>query len=75
MERLQSDFKCFEDGTEQFVMERLEVPEDVVEGSQRAWVHITGDIMAPALENVGGLVSQASTDSSTLDQICFMLLS
>jgi hypothetical protein len=38
-------------------LERLEVPSNVVEGSERAWFHVTGDIMAPALENVGSLVN------------------
>jgi len=28
----------------------------LVEGSDRAWVYVTGDVMAPALDNVGNLV-------------------
>ena len=37
-------------------MSTLEVPKDAVSDSERAWVYVTGDIMAPALENVGNLV-------------------
>ena len=52
IEKVQSDFKCIESGTEKFKMSKFEVPSD----SERAWVHLTGDIMAPALENIGNLV-------------------
>ncbi len=41
----------------QVALERLELPSNVVEGSERAYLHVTGDIMAPALENVGNLVN------------------
>ena len=41
----------------QVVLEKLELPSNMVEGSERAWVHVTGDIMAPALQNVGNLVN------------------
>ena len=58
VEKVESDFKCFETGSEKFTMGRLETPDDVVEDSARAWVYLTGDIMAPALENVGNLVRQ-----------------
>merc|ERR1711963_646092 len=37
-------------------MSKLEIPDNAVEDSERAWVYVTGDIMAPALENVGNLV-------------------
>merc|ERR1712106_216596 len=56
IEKVESDFKCFESGTEKFQMSKLEVPSDAVSDSERAWVYVTGDIMAPALENVGNLV-------------------
>jgi len=58
VEKVESDFKCIEKGEEEtFKMSKLELPEDnLVEGSERAWVEVTGDIMAPALENVGSLV-------------------
>jgi len=56
VEKVESDFKCFESGTEKFSMSKLEIPDNAVEDSERAWVYVTGDIMAPALENVGNLV-------------------
>eukprot|EP00092_Neocalanus_flemingeri_P108736 GFUD01139655.1.p1 GENE.GFUD01139655.1~~GFUD01139655.1.p1 ORF type:complete len:1716 (-),score=430.19 GFUD01139655.1:66-5213(-) len=56
IEKVESDFKCFESGKEKFQMSKLEVPSDAVSDSERAWVSVTGDIMAPALENVGNLV-------------------
>merc|ERR1719233_8880 len=56
VEKVESDFKCFESGKEKFEMSTLKVPKDVVSESERAWVYVTGDIMAPALENVGNLV-------------------
>jgi len=56
VEKVQSEFKCFESGNEKFSMNKLEVPDNTVEDSERAWVSLTGDIMAPALENVGNLV-------------------
>merc|ERR1740137_144761 len=56
VERVESDFKCFESGKKKFKMAKLEVPGDAVADSERAWVYVTGDIMAPALENVGNLV-------------------
>ena len=42
---------------EVFRMSPLIVPSDAVPDSDRAWVSVTGDIMAPALENVGNLVN------------------
>ena len=56
VEKVESDFKCFESGQEAFTLSNLETPRDIVEGSERAWVYLTGDIMGPALENVGNLV-------------------
>ena len=37
-------------------MSELTVPPEAVGGSARAWVSVTGDILAPALDNPGGLV-------------------
>ena len=56
VEKVESDFKCFKSGTKKFRMSKLEVPADAVSDSERAWVYVTGDIMAPALQNVGNLV-------------------
>jgi len=57
VEIVESDFKCIETGEdEEFKISKLQLPENLVEGSERAWVEVTGDIMAPALENVGNLV-------------------
>ena len=39
-------------------MKRMSLPLDVVEDSGRGWVSVTGDMMAPALQNMGSLVSQ-----------------
>ena len=56
VEKVKSDFKCFESGQEAFTLNTLETPKDIVEGSSRAWVYLTGDIMGPAFENIGNLV-------------------
>ena len=56
VEIVKSDFKCIEAGSDSFDLERLELPDNLVEGSERAYLHVTGDVMAPALENVGNLV-------------------
>ena len=56
VEIVKSDFKCIESGTDSFDLDRLELPDNLVEGSDRAYLHVTGDVMAPALENVGNLV-------------------
>jgi len=56
IEKVESDFKCIESGNQKFEMSTLEVPKNAVSDSERAWVYVTGDIMAPALENVGNLV-------------------
>ena len=44
----------------------MELPSNVVEGSERAWLSITGDIMAPALENVGSLVNMPTGGRTTV---------
>ena len=56
VEIVKSDFKCIESGSDSFDLERLELPNNLVEGSDRAYLYVTGDVMAPALENVGNLV-------------------
>jgi len=56
VEIVQSDFKCIESGNDKFDLEKLTLPDNVVEDSERAWISVTGDVMAPALENVGNLV-------------------
>jgi alpha-2-macroglobulin len=58
VEIVESDFKCFErnNRNNKFRMSPLKVPSDAVPDSARAWMYVTGDIMAPALENVGNLV-------------------
>ena len=56
--QVESEFKCLTPGSEEvFSMSPLIVPSDAVPDSDRAWVYVTGDIMAPALENVGNLVN------------------
>ena len=57
VEKVESDLKCFESGESSIELEKLVLPENVVEDSARAWVHVSGDIMAPALENIGNLVN------------------
>jgi len=33
-------------------MKALKLPENLVDGSARAWVSVTGDVLAPALSNL-----------------------
>lgn len=58
VEKVQSVFECKNNADEktQVQLEELVLPEDLVEGSERAWFMITGDIMAPALANLDSLV-------------------
>ena len=57
VEVVQSDLKCLaSDQDRDKIFLTLQTPEDIVEDSARAWVYLTGDIMAPALENIGSLV-------------------
>ena len=59
VEILQSEFKCLqeeEEGEERFDLQPLTLPHSVVPGSVRAWLTVSGDVMAPALDNVGHLV-------------------
>ena len=61
MEKVQSEFLCRAvdqaDKEETIEMKSLKLPADLVEGSARAWVSVTGDILAPALANLDGLVT------------------
>ena len=58
VEILQSEFKCLqeEEGEGRFDLQPLTLPHSVVPGSVRAWLTVSGDVMAPALDNVGHLV-------------------
>ena len=57
VEIVQSDFKCITDkDDEEFKLDNLDLPDDIVNGSARGWVSVTGDVMAPALKNIGHLV-------------------
>ena len=61
VEKVQSVFQCRESKDEEAAtveLEPLELPgeDELVEGSQRAWVMLSGDIMAPALANLDRLV-------------------
>ena len=57
MEKVESEFRCEEAGqVGQYQLSELTVPPEAVDGSARAWVSVTGDILAPALDNPGSLV-------------------
>jgi len=57
VEKVNSDLKCLEDDSvDTITLPKVEVPEDFVVDSDRAFVHVTGDILAPALQNIGNLV-------------------
>ena len=60
VEVVQSEFKCMKPGskTKRIKMRKLSLPLNTVADSGRAWVHLTGDIMAPSLDNLGNLVKQ-----------------
>lgn len=57
-EETQSVFVCPKDETEENGNHEFDLvlPEDVVEGSARAYVSVTGDIMGPAVQNLDSLV-------------------
>ena len=61
VEKVQSEFLCREgeaaDKEETITMESLTLPADLVSDSARAWVSVTGDVLAPALANLDGLVT------------------
>ena len=56
VEVVESEFKCLRKGTKRIKMRKLSLPPNTVADSGRAWVHLTGDIMAPSLDNLGNLV-------------------
>ena len=66
VEKVESEFKCLESSTEKLTLSKLELPETVIEGSDRAWVHISGDILAPALQNIGNLVNMPTGNSNAI---------
>ena len=61
VEKVQSEFLCRGadqvDKEETITMENLKLPADLVQGSARAWISVTGDILAPALANLDSLVT------------------
>ena len=58
VEVVESELKCLERGSNWIKMRRLSLPSNTVGGSGRAWVQLTGDMMAPSLDNLGDLVKQ-----------------
>jgi len=57
VEIVESEFKCLEvGGDSKFTFKPLSLPSSVVPQSERVWLTVTGDVMAPALDNVGRLV-------------------
>jgi len=61
LEETQGEFVCKQTGEEpsEIILKDLELPEgdNLVNGSARAWIAVTGDIMAPALANLDKLVT------------------
>ncbi|XP_065290738.1 pregnancy zone protein-like isoform X5 [Dermacentor albipictus] len=57
-EETQSVFVCPKDAGEEGAKNEFDLvlPEDLVEGSARAYVSVTGDIMGPAIKNLDSLV-------------------
>ena len=64
IEKVQSEFKCYRKGSKKknnkIKMQKLVLPANTVADSGRAWVHVTGDLMAPSLNNLGNLVRISS---------------
>ena len=56
VEVVESEFKCLKKGSSWIKMRRLSLPSNTVADSGRAWLQLTGDMMAPSLENLGNLV-------------------
>ena len=57
VEVVESQFKCFKKARGKNIeMKKLKLPANTVADSGRAWVHLTGDMMAPSLDNLGNLV-------------------
>ena len=63
VEKVQSEFKCYRGSKKKnnkIKMQKLVLPANTVADSGRAWVHVTGDLMAPSLNNLGNLVRISS---------------
>ena len=65
VEKVQSKFKCYRKGSKRknnkiIKMQKLVLPANTVAESGRAWVQVTGDLMAPSLNNLGNLVRISS---------------
>ena len=61
VEVVQSEYMCMKTGSkkgQRIKMNKLSLPLNTVADSGRAWIHLTGDIMAPSLDNLGNLVKQ-----------------
>ena len=56
VEVVESEFKCLKKGSSWIKMRRLALPSNTVADSGRAWLQLTGDMMAPSLDNLGNLV-------------------
>ena len=61
MERVESEILCRneEDSSKRSTIKMITLitPNDTVLDSERAWVYVTGDIMAPTLQNIDNLVN------------------
>ena len=57
VEEVESKFNCFKKARGKNIeMKKLKLPANTVADSGRAWLHLTGDMMAPSLDNLGNLV-------------------
>ena len=57
VEEVESQFKCFKKARGKNIkMRKLKLPANAVADSGRAWLHLTGDMMAPSWDNLGNLV-------------------
>ncbi|CAG0899947.1 unnamed protein product, partial [Cyprideis torosa] len=54
-EKTENRYMCGQDGDEATFS--LALPEDIVEGSERAFITVSGDLLGPSLENIENLVS------------------
>ena len=66
VEKVQSEFKCYKKKNKKIIkMQKLVLPANTVADSGRAWVQVTGDLMAPSLNNLGNLVRISNQIIST----------
>ena len=66
VEKVQSEFKCYKKKKNNKIkMQKLVLPANTVADSGRAWVQVTGDLMAPSLNNLGNLVRISNQIIST----------